>query len=281
MPLPLKPGYNFNYDHVYRPPCFEMTAAEAYTDFYGLSYLISGEVLSYSPDATGILHEGDMNFTLKNIYYRSSYISDKPRESILIKFTDSMVADLLKIMEVDSLEALIGEQSAVHLSNATQKKVLHILQEMENEWNSYNKSSEIILKGLLHKLILIFLNERTKKGSIKIQDSHKKQECLVSAIEYVKSHLNESPSLQNTAEYLHISASYLSKIFINRLHTPYSTFLLNEKILCAQKLLVNTKLSMAKIAADAGFSSSAYFSDCFRRNRGMSPLQFRKKMQKQ
>lgn len=278
MPLPLKAGYNFNYAHVHRPPCFEMTSAEAYTDFYGLSYLISGENLVYSPAGTFILREGDMDFMLKNRYFRSSCISDKPREGILIKFTDSMVADLLAIMEVDSLDTLIGEQYTIHLDSAAQKKVLSILLEMENEWNAYNKHSEIILKGLLHKLILIFLNERSKKGALELPNSNKKQECLTNAISYVKSHLSESPSLPNTAEHIHVSASYLSKVFINQLHTPYSTFILNEKILYAQKLLVNTTMNMSEIADKTGFSSSAYFSDCFKRHVGISPLRFRKSM---
>lgn len=47
MPLPLKPGYNFNFAHIRRPPHYEMSAAEAYTDFYGISYMISGERLIY------------------------------------------------------------------------------------------------------------------------------------------------------------------------------------------------------------------------------------------
>ena len=152
------------------------------------------------------------------------------------------------------------------------------MQEMEKEWNAYNKHSEIILKGLLHKLILIFLNERSKKGALKLPDSNKKQKCLTNEIAYVKSHLSESPSLPDTAEHIHVSASYLSKVFINQLHTPYSVFILNEKILYAQKLLVNTKMGMSEIADKSGFSSSAYFSDCFKRHVGITPLRFRKSM---
>ena len=278
MPLPLKAGYNFNYAHVHRPPSFEMTSAEAYTDFYGLSYLISGENIVYSPDGTFIQREGDMDFALKNMYSRSSSVSDKPRECILIKFTDHMISDLLETMNVDSFDELIGKQTAIHLEKSTQEKVLCIMNEMEHEWNAYNKHSEIILKGLLHKLILIFLNERSKKGALKLPSSNKKQKCLTNAIEYVKSHLSESPSLPDTAEHIHVSASYLSKVFINQLHTPYSTFILNEKILYAQKLLVNTKMNMSEIADKSGFSSSAYFSDCFKRHVGISPLRFRKSM---
>ncbi|MDE5598957.1 MAG: AraC family transcriptional regulator, partial [Lachnospiraceae bacterium] len=64
--------------------------------------------------------------------------------------------------------------------------------------------------------------------------------------------------------------------FIGCLHTPYSAFVLNEKILYAQKLLVDSKMSMTEIAGAAGFSSNTYFSDCFKRITGISPLQFRK-----
>ena len=104
----------------------------------------------------------------------------------------------------------------------------------------------------------------------------KKQDKLIRAIEYIKTHLAKSPSLQETAGYIHVSSSYLSKIFIDCLHTPYSVFVLNEKILYAQKLLVDSEMSMTEIAGAAGFSSGAYFSDCFKRSTGISPLQFRK-----
>lgn len=104
----------------------------------------------------------------------------------------------------------------------------------------------------------------------------KKQDKLIQAMEYIKTHLAKNPSLSETAGYIDVSSSYLSKVFINCLHTPYSVFVLNEKIMYAQKLLVNSKMSMAEIAGAAGFSSNTYFSDCFKRITGMPPLQFRK-----
>ena len=104
----------------------------------------------------------------------------------------------------------------------------------------------------------------------------KKLDKLIRAIEYIKTHLSKNPSLSETAGYIDVSSSYLSKVFINCLHTPYSVFVLNEKIWYAQKLLVDSKMSMAEIAGATGFSSSAYFSDCFKRITGMPPLQFRK-----
>lgn len=276
MPLPLKDGYNFNYARAWHPPFFEMNAAEAYTDFYGISFLLSGDVLVYSTECATILSKGDINFVPKYRYYRSTYISDKPREHILLKFTDSMISELLPILGVENFnDYFIDHPANIHLTKQEQEKVFAIMNEIEQEWNSYNEYSEILLKGLLHQLIILCLKEHST-GEIEPAPDPRKNVPLFNAIEYVKTHLRESPSLKETAEYANISASYLSKLFVSHLHTPYSTFLLNEKILYAQKLLAGTSLTMEEIADKAGFSSNTYFSDCFKRTTGTTPLQFRK-----
>lgn len=275
MPFPLKPGYNFNYAHLRRPPYHEMTSAEAYTDFYGFSYMLSGERLVYSPNFTRVIKKGDVIFIPRYIYTRTTYISDSPSEAILLKFTDTMISDLLKIIGIDTYNELC-EEYVIHCEKNTQDKILAILKEIEKEWNSYNKYSELILKGLLNKLIITCLRERTICG-MQVESLEKKHDSLANAIKYVKAHMRENPSLEETARQINISSSYLSKLFINYMHTPFSTFVLNEKILYAQKLLVDSKLNMTEIANEAGFSSNTYFSDCFKRITGLSPLQFRKK----
>ena len=274
MPLPLKPGYNFNFARLRRPPYFEMASAEAYTDFYGLSYVISGERMVYSPNGTTILQQGDINFIPRYVYTRSTYTSEEPFEFILLKFTDAMLSDLLKVIGVEAYDELCNE-SIIRFDKATQDKIVAILNDMEREWNNYNAYSELILKGLLYRLIITCLRERTI-GGMPVHALEKKHDCLSNAIKYIKVHLRENPSLKDTAIGIHVSPSYLSKIFINQLHTSYSDFVLNEKVQYAQKLLVNSKLSMTQIAMESGFSSNAYFSDCFKRIMGISPTQFRK-----
>lgn len=275
MPFPLKPGYNFNFARLRRPPHFEMASAEAYTDFYGLSYVVSGERMIYSPNGTSILQQGDVNFIPRYVYTRSTYTSEEPFEFILLKFTDAMLSDLLKVIGADAYNELCKE-SIIHFDKTAQDKITAILIEMENEWNHYNVYSELILKGLLYKLIITCLRERTI-GGVPVYTLEKKHDCLSGAIKYIKVHLRENPSLKETAKGIHVSPSYLSKIFTNQLHTSFSEFVLNEKVQYAQKLLVNSKLSMTQIALESGFSSNAYFSDCFKRRVGISPTQFRRK----
>lgn len=274
MPIPLKSGYNFNLDHTVRPPYFEMPAADAYTDFYGISFMISGERLIYSPNFTTIVQAGEIVFIPKNLYRRTTYISNSPYERILLKFNDAMIEELLGVIGQKNFDELCNEH-VIRLTPATQKKVLGILTEMETEWKNYNEYSELLLKGLLNKLIILCMRERVLVGTNAL-NLEKKHSYLLDAIQYIKTHLRENPSLDETAHQINISPSYLSKIFVNHMHTPFSTFVLNEKITYAQKLLVETRLSMTEVATEAGFTSNAYFSDCFKRICGMSPLQFRK-----
>ncbi len=274
MPRPLKPGYNFNFERLVRPPHYEMATADAYTDFYGISYMISGERLIYSQNSTTIIQAGELSFIPKNVYRRTTYISNEPYERILLKFTDSMIADLLNTIGINHFNMLC-EEHVLRFEKNTQDKIMGILTEMEQEWNSYNAYSELILKGLLNQLIITCLRERIISGA-HILSLEKKHDCLADAIKYIKAHLSESPSLEETAQHINISASYLSKLFTNHLNTSYSAFILNEKLTHASKLLTNSKLSMTDIAMEAGFSSNSYFSDCFKRMSGVSPLQFRK-----
>lgn len=275
MPFPLKPGYNFNYDHVYRPPRFEMPAAEAYTDFYGLSYIVRGERIVYSPGHTTIIRAGNVIVIPKNQYSRTSYVADAPSESIILKFTDSMISDLLTAAGTAPFKQLCRE-NVLSFTKETQIKIFSIIMEMEQEWNIYNDYSELLLKGLLNKLIITCLRERITNNAHNPAVS-KTHDHLTNAIHYIHAHLCDNPSLEETAQNLQVSSSYLSKIFTNLLHTPFSVFVLNEKIAYARKLLVDSDLNIAEISIQSGFSSNAYFSDSFKRITGLPPLQFRKK----
>ena len=54
--------------------------------------------------------------------------------------------------------------------------------------------------------------------------------------------------------------------YIQQLRLEYAALLLTE----------HTDRNIAQIATDSGFSSSAYFSNCFRQHFGMSPSDYRR-----
>ena len=52
-------------------------------------------------------------------------------------------------------------------------------------------------------------------------------------------------------------------------------YLARLRIRCAATLLHNTEMPVAEIAENAGFADPAYFSRVFRRETGMTPLDYR------
>lgn len=61
---------------------------------------------------------------------------------------------------------------------------------------------------------------------------------------------------------------------------PYSRFLTGIKISHAMALLVNTNLPIMEIAGQCGYDNSNYFSDSFKKIVGVSPLKYRKQINK-
>ncbi|URW89932.1 AraC family transcriptional regulator [[Ruminococcus] torques] len=53
-------------------------------------------------------------------------------------------------------------------------------------------------------------------------------------------------------------------------------YLAQKRIFTSQELLTSTDLNQAAIAKQCGFSSSSYFSQCFRKICGMTPTAYRK-----
>ena len=93
--------------------------------------------------------------------------------------------------------------------------------------------------------------------------------------EIVKVH-KENISVEEISAACNISPAYLHKIFKNTLSITPGNYLLNIRISAAQNLLVNTHQSLIEIAFNCGFNSQSYFSDCFKKNIGVTPKDFRK-----
>lgn len=81
---------------------------------------------------------------------------------------------------------------------------------------------------------------------------------------------------ESIAQACGVSNSYLHKLFKTLLNTTPGAYLLSCRISAARDLLANTSLPMGEVAFRCGFNSQSYFSDCFKRNVGQSPLEFRK-----
>lgn len=94
--------------------------------------------------------------------------------------------------------------------------------------------------------------------------------------DYITVHLAENIRLQNIADSLNYSVSYISHVF--RKENGYSPieYLIRRRIGYAETLLITSDLSVTHIATLCGYDSPNHFQDSFKKIAGISPLQYRK-----
>ena len=96
-----------------------------------------------------------------------------------------------------------------------------------------------------------------------------------SAIHYINMHIYENVSLDEIAANVGISRSSLTKHFRAELGQSIGEYVTSIKIKEAQRLLSFSNMSISEIAAQLNFSSQPYFQTIFKKNTGLTPLEFK------
>ena len=94
---------------------------------------------------------------------------------------------------------------------------------------------------------------------------------------YIDNHFKENLTLEQLAGLVHINKYYLSHAFRKEFNTSPISYLISRRIQESRFLLAETDHSLSQIAQILGFSSLSYFSQCFRRQEGMSPMEYRRR----
>ncbi|MUT68804.1 response regulator [Paenibacillus sp. NEAU-GSW1] len=96
------------------------------------------------------------------------------------------------------------------------------------------------------------------------------------ALQYLNENMQKSPTMRDTAEHLHMNASYLSVLFKEQTGLTFSEYATRRKVQKAKELLSTTRLSINDIAEQVGYQTAKYFVKVFRQMEGTSPGQYRK-----
>jgi len=94
--------------------------------------------------------------------------------------------------------------------------------------------------------------------------------------EYIEYHYADPDlSLNEVAARASLSASHFSAVFSQETHQTFKEYLTEIRINKAKELLRMTALRSADIAYQVGYNDPHYFSSVFKKNTGLSPIEFR------
>ena len=124
----------------------------------------------------------------------------------------------------------------------------------------------------LQYVMLLDFCQRSGEHHIPDGISHDVYKCMT----YIREHTNESISIEDAAASVNRSSSYMMKHFKNELGINMGAYIMRCKLEEAKSLLTYSEKSLAEISSYLCFSSQSYFQNVFKKQYGVTPLQYRK-----
>ena len=121
---------------------------------------------------------------------------------------------------------------------------------------------------VLHSYITFLLD---KYGN----ENHNYDPLLENIKSYIREHMAYNVSLNELAEVFNYNEKYLGQLFKSRCGYSIKGYCNYIRVKQAKDLLVNTKISVSKIAQQLGYSNVTYFDRVFRYFTGVSPHVYR------
>lgn len=126
-----------------------------------------------------------------------------------------------------------------------------------------------------------FFSVLVKDLQVEIQEVQgPENEYVQKALIYIQNHYSQGIGVDQIAADLNISRSYLYTVFKKTLDLSPKEFLMKFQLSQAREQLSLTDLTAEAIAYSCGYRSSLAFSRAFKKETGMTPLQYRENARK-
>ena len=132
----------------------------------------------------------------------------------------------------------------------------------------YEKRVPCLFEAWLYQM----LQGRRRGGKTKVKDENNPS---VRVKRYIDEHYAEDISLDELAEVIGYSKSYLCQIFREETGTTINAYLNDVRINHALNLLMNPMLNVAEVGEKCGYNSVYYFTKAFKKAMGVPPGSFR------
>lgn len=196
------------------------------------------------------------------------------------------------ILQFDSsmLYALNGFDSTFHLLRpyllitAEQNKVLHgllrpMLLELVNEYYSHTMLKEASAYAKLISFFVTlgrnFMHEERRFPRTKSHKQHKYIDKFLQVCNYMNEHCTEDIHVDELAELSGFSKYHFTRMFKQYMGLSYYDYLIQHRIMHAEKLLTDPNLSIMEVAMRSGFGSLPTFNRVFKTYKKCTPSEYK------
>ena len=103
---------------------------------------------------------------------------------------------------------------------------------------------------------------------------------ILAARQYIDDHYQEDLTLPGMAEMFSMTPAAFSRLFKIKTGSSLSNYIIDVRLACAVRLLVDTDLSISEICCECGFNNQSNFNRIFKSKKGQTPRDFRASFKK-
>ena len=253
---------------------------------------------------------GPGHFSIRTLSQRKEAASSFNPAVSSVEFTDNAVRQLERRYEIE--EKMMDCIAHGDLDGAVRCSGDSAFGSLDNRASSALRSRKnymIILNTLCRKgaqrggVHPVYLDELSRRMALRIEEMTSLEEdrdvsremirryCLLvrssstehytpiiaDAINYISQHLSDPDlTLSQIAAQLKLNRTYLSSLFSRETGTPLTSFINSRRIDQAIFLLNSQNMQIQMVAAACGIPDVTYFTRLFKKEKGMTPSQYRK-----
>ena len=195
-------------------------------------------------------------------------------DSYLMEFEDELTGNAMEFSEIKNQYFILLNtlyRNLIELK-ANVGNVKNVFKGVFDDWSDIDGGDE--LRRYVSNLIIGII-QLMNGAEDDIADMY-----FNNAVKFIDEHYMEDISLKDVADYLEISGGYLSVILNDKGKAGFVKLLRYKRIDKAKEFLLNTNMKVYEIAYILNFANPRYFSEVFRAETGLNPLDYRKKFKK-
>ena len=212
-----------------------------------------------------------------------------------LKAVENMSADMKKAIDVCSVEEINAcVDSVMHLQRSMSEydffyvykaaiQMVEVFYQYCKELNlAVDKQKYEILEAIMHctgmrQLVNLLKNSFSVCiNRILLQKENESSLPIRVAQGYIADHLGEKIQLETIAEVVNLNPVYFSALFKKETGTNFATYLANERMEKAKKMLVDTNDTIEAIGCLVGYGNYKYFCQQFKKLVGVKPNVYRR-----
>ena len=245
-------------------------ALHSHVGFFEISAISSGKGIIWTNNVAVPVSQGDIFISFP---YDTHSIEADANEDMNYSFCAFFLKDEELISEMEKLSRIYSKPSdRIIRSDRVNSLLAAAIAETSKERIMQKKYLESIFTQMIIQIIRSF-NRQTPT----VSTPSKREELCYQVMDYINTHIYSITSLEEIAKQFSYDYTYISKIFTKTTSRSISEYYRFQRLEVARTLIHEEGLKISEIAEKLNYASIYSFSKAFKKQYGISPMEYKKK----